>query len=214
MKYMALDVGNVLVHLDFQPFIRQLSKQFNVHLEDAEYFLNRSHSLHDMGLTTMAYQLREHFDIKSPDVVRELLDMWGDVITPNYEVLDTMLELMDTHDVKAAIVSNVGLEHSARMAKVLSYGGFFEKCDLHLSCYVGARKPTKLYYQSFLSQYPEYTGCTYVDDLRENLDASEPFGFRTYRFALNEHTNKETSIYLQDLKNFVLETPEENCRRH
>lgn len=64
MNYVCLDVGNVLVHVDFQIFIRDLSKQLNITLEEAEYFMNRTHALHDMGLTKMADELRDHFKIK------------------------------------------------------------------------------------------------------------------------------------------------------
>lgn len=207
MRYLAIDVGNVLVNVDFDPFVHKLSKQFNLPLQEVEIFLNHSHSLHDIGMTTMEYQLRQHFDIKSPVIIQELLESWGNVISPNYQVLDTMLELMDTHSVKVAIVSNVGLEHSARMSELLKYGNFFERCTLHLSCQVGARKPTKLYFQSFLSQYPEFTGCAYVDDLRENLTASKQFGFRTFRFALSEYNHSGVVSSLQELKRFVLEMP-------
>jgi methionine salvage enolase-phosphatase E1 len=34
--------------------------------------------------------------------------------------------------------------------------------------------------------HPEFNGCLYIDDIQENLDAAKPFGFKTYRFAINE----------------------------
>jgi len=42
MKYVALDIGNVLCHVDFSEFLNQLSAELNMTLEDAMYFLNRS----------------------------------------------------------------------------------------------------------------------------------------------------------------------------
>lgn len=205
MKYLALDVGNVLVNVNFKSFVDKISKQVNLPLEEAEYFMSRSHSLHDIGMTTMEHQLREHFSIKSPVIIKELLESWNDVIHPNNQVIDAVLDLVNTHDVKTAIVSNVGLEHSIRMAKILDYGNLFEKSVRHLSCHVGARKPTKLYYQSFLSQYPEFTNCVYVDDLIENLNVAESFGFRTFHFALSEMYDYQIAAKLESLKNFVLE---------
>lgn len=213
MNYVCLDVGNVLVHVDFQIFIRDLSKQLNITLEEAEYFMNRTHALHDMGLTKMADELRDHFKIKSPLIMEDLLKSWDSVITPNYQMIIKMLSMMDRDDLKVALVSNVGLEHAGRMARILNHHGFFDRCVHHLSCYVGARKPTKLYYQSFLSQYPEFYGAAYLDDLQENLDASVPFGFRPMGFSLQEH--KPLDIYLDSIEKFILQgNSEENSRRH
>ena len=61
MIYVAFDVGNVLVHSDFNPFLRQLSKSLNLTLEEATYFMNRTQTLHDLGCTHMADELRDHF---------------------------------------------------------------------------------------------------------------------------------------------------------
>ena len=120
---------------------------------------------------------------------------------------------MHTSDLQVALLSNVGLEHAVQMARVLDIDSFFDKCVKHLSCHVGARKPTKLYYQSFLMQHPEFYGAAYLDDLQENLDASVPFGFRPRRFSLAEH--KPLDIYLDSIEDFILQgNSEENSRRH
>jgi FMN phosphatase YigB (HAD superfamily) len=206
MKYVALDIGNVLVSVDFSVFIKALSRQLNITLEEAEYFMNRTHSLHDMGLTKMSDELHDHFKIKSPIIMDELLSSWNEVIKPNYIMIDKMLSLMKTHNLKVALVSNIGLEHAAKMNQILNRGSFFNQCTLHLSCQVGARKPSKLYYQSFLMRHPEFSHCAYLDDLRENLDAGKQFGFRPFRFALDEAYRGYfvSSEKLDEVENFII----------
>jgi FMN phosphatase YigB (HAD superfamily) len=212
MKYVALDIGNVLVNVDFQGFLRKLSKRLNITLEEALYFMNRSQKLHDLGLTVMKDELIDHLKIRSEVLREELIDDWNNCITP----ADWMLEKLDTwcteHDLQVALLSNVGLEHAVRMSQVLNHNGFFDKAVKHFSCHVGARKPTVLYYQSFLALHSEWKGCPYIDDLQENLDASQQFGFRTYRFALDEISGKnyieEAFNYkIGELEKFILADP-------
>lgn len=207
MKYLALDVGNVLVNVNFKSFIQDLSKQLNITLEEAEYFMNRTHSLHDVGLTKMADELRDHFKIKSPLIVEDLIESWNNVITPDFDMIKFFNNMRIMENVKIALLSNVGLEHAAQMGFILDYENFFNYSVKHLSCFVGARKPTKLYYQSFLMQHPEFEGCSYLDDLEENLKASELFGFRPYHFEL-EHHPLECALQqpiLDNIKQFILE---------
>lgn len=208
MNYVCLDVGNVLVHVDFQHFINAISEQLNITLEEAEYFMNRTHALHDLGLTKMADELRDHFKIRSPIIMNKLLEVWKVVIKPEHHMIAKFHGMMKTHNLQVALLSNVGLEHSIRMGEILNYGGFFDDSIKHLSCQVGARKPAKLYYQSFLSQHPEFQGAAYLDDLHENLEMGAQFGFRPYHFSLAE-SRYDIDVYssegkLKDIENFIL----------
>jgi FMN phosphatase YigB (HAD superfamily) len=212
MNYVCLDVGNVLVHVDFQSFINDLSEQLNITLEEAEYFMNRTHALHDIGLTTMSDELRDHFKIRSTIIMNKLLTSWNKIIKPNYSMVDFMLKMMKNHETKVALLSNMGLEHAVLIELVLSHHNFFQQCVKHLSCQVGARKPTKLYFQSFLFQYPEFYGAAYLDDLRENLNMGAEFGFRPLLFNINDATiRRGADPFLSDdkqeeIKNFILDT--------
>ena len=123
------------------------------------------------------------------------------------------------HEIKVALLSNVGLEHSKRMGQVLSQGTFFEDAIKHFSCHVGARKPTLLYYHLFLQLHPEFEGAVYVDDLQENLDASKQFGFKTFHFSLEE-INQSTILEaakIDALKKLLISSDvssRKNTRRH
>ena len=210
MKYCCIDIGNVLVNVDFQRFINKLSKSLNITLEEANYFMNRTQKLHDLGLTKMSDELHDHYSIKSPIIIDELIEEWNGVITPADYIIDILLELMDKHDLKIALLSNIGLEHAEQIVQKLHYNGkFFGNTIQFFSCYVGARKPSLVYYNTFLQLYPEFRGCLYIDDLQENLDASKQFGFKTYRFALDDiiganYTDDKFNKKIDELKKLIL----------
>jgi FMN phosphatase YigB (HAD superfamily) len=184
MKYLACDIGNVLCECKFDDFLNLLSKSLNITLEDAKYFMNRTQKLHDLGYTVMADELRDHFKIKSSVIIDELLKSWSDSIKPDFRVTAKLKEFQDK-DIKIALLSNIGLEHAALLDRIMPQG-FLSSCITHFSCFVGARKPSLIYYQSFLSQYPEFKGCHYIDDLEENLEASRKFGFQPIHFKLED----------------------------
>jgi len=204
MKHVALDIGNVLVHADFKGFISKLSKTLNISLEEATYFMNRSQKLHDLGLTVMRDELADHLKVKSQPLMDELVGAWNSCINEDVSTVSQINHLMKKNKIKVALLSNVGIEHSQRMAGILNRDGFFDRCVKYFSCQVGARKPSSLYYQSFLQLHPEWKGAAYVDDLQENLDASKPFGFRTFRFSLEETNVFNYTDKLQELEDFIL----------
>lgn len=197
MKYIALDIGDVLVKTNFEGFLKKLSKTIDISLDDASYFMNRSQKLHDLGLTVMTDELKDHFKIKSSVIVEELVDWWNDCIQPASYVIEKLNKIHKEHDLKVALLSNIGLEHAAQIDYILNDDGFMDRAVKYFSCFVGARKPTSLYYQSFLQLHPEWKGCLYIDDLQENLDASKQFGFKTYKFSLKEITglNYDDTIF-------------------
>jgi FMN phosphatase YigB (HAD superfamily) len=209
MIRIALDVGNVLVYSNFEQFIRKLSKTLNITLDEANYFMNRTQKLHDLGCTQMADELRDHFKIRSQVSMEELINYWNEVIIPSDYLIEIVNELSQEHQIEVALLSNVGIEHAKRMEQILGLGGstFFSSAIKHLSCNVGARKPTLLYYHLFLQLHPEWKGCAYIDDLHENLEASKQFGFQTYHFSLeglNGASDNDLAIKTAEIKKFLI----------
>ncbi len=186
MKYIALDIGNVLCEVKMTEFIDQLSETFNVSTEEAQYFLKRFQRIHDLGYTTMEDELKEKFGVKSQVVIKKLVSAWNDAIVPFTPILDAFNVLREHHGLQVALLSNIGVEHALMMEEKLKHDGFFPGAVKHFSCDVGARKPSMIFYQSFLWQHPEFTGCLYVDDLQENLNSGAKFGFKPFRFDLSE----------------------------
>lgn len=193
MKFIALDIGNVLCHVAAEPFLDLLSETFNITIPEAARFLKRFQQIHDLGYTTMEDELKDKFGVKSPVVLKKLVDAWNASVTPNMHILDKLNGLRSKYNLQVALLSNIGVEHAAMMEEKLAHNGFFPDAVKHFSCFVGARKPSMIYYQSFLMQNPEFKGCLYVDDLMENLLASTQFGFQIYKFTL-EDPNYEDKV--------------------
>ncbi len=190
MKYACFDIGNVLCHVDFDGIQNHLSKTLNISRAEAMYFLNRVQKLHDLGLTNLSDELRDHFKIHSEVIVNEIIKTWNACIVPNYPILDILSQLEDEHGLKIAILSNIGYEHKLNLQDIMRgdhKGVVLNNSVQYLSCDVGCRKPSMLYYHTFLQLNPKFKGSIYVDDLQENLDASKPFGFQTYKFNLNDY---------------------------
>src|SRR5271165_3750919 len=110
MKYIAIDIGNVICEVKFDNFIRELSRTLDLPIEDVMYFLHRTTKLHDLGITQIADELRDHFKIKSPVIIEDLVAEWNKVIIKN----DIMMEFLS--DIKSvaniALLSNIGIEHA------------------------------------------------------------------------------------------------------
>lgn len=201
MKYIALDIGNVLCEVHSDAFIAELSETFNITLSDATRFLKRFQQLHDLGFTTMADELIDKFNVKSPVTIDKLVESWNNSIVPNLKILDSIYNLTQSDSLKVALLSNIGVEHAAMMRQKLAHKSFYPNTVRYYSCYVGARKPSSIFYQSFLLQYPEFKGCLYVDDLIENLEAGARFGFSPFHFDLKER-NFESKI--KDIELYII----------
>jgi FMN phosphatase YigB (HAD superfamily) len=186
MKFICLDIGNVLCDVNEGEFLNCLSYKLNISVFKARRFLKRFQQIHDLGYTTMEDELIDQYSIKSPLILQELVQKWNDCITPNETMLTKLNQLRSQFDLQVALLSNIGVEHAVMMEKKLQLGGFFPGAIKHFSCHVGARKPSMVYYQSFLWQHPQFRGCLYVDDLMDNLNASRQFGFRTFHLSLQE----------------------------
>lgn len=185
MKYLALDLGNVVCNVNFNLFIRHLSKTLNVSIDEVNYFLNRTQKLHDLGLTVMSDELRDHFKIRSSVIVDESLVLWNKTITINPIMKAFVNDLIHKRSVKVALLSNIGVEHSNVIPEVLSKD-IFDHSIKFFSCDVGTRKPNYLYYKTFLDMYPEFKGCLYLDDRPENVAAGKIFGFDAKLFVLDD----------------------------
>jgi FMN phosphatase YigB (HAD superfamily) len=199
MKYICLDIGNVLCHVDGHSFTENLSETFNITTQEAYRFLKRFQQLHDLGYTTMEDELKDKFGVKSPITIEKLVQAWNHSVTPEPIILDKLNFLRSKHKLKVALLSNIGVEHAAMMENKLHHNGFFPNVIKHFSCEVGARKPSTIFYQSFLLEYPEFKGSIYVDDLQENLDASKKYGFKTFRFSLEEPNINDKILKLEQL---------------
>lgn len=198
-KYAAFDIGNVLCHVNFDRILAAISKEMNITKADVLYFLSRTQKLHDLGLTNLKDELHDHFKIHSEVTMHELLSAWNESVWHEGIMLQMLAELAE-NDTKIALLSNIGFEHATYLKKELATHKVFREAIQFFSCNVGARKPSMLYYQSFLMMHPKFQGAIYVDDVQENLDTGKVFGFKTVHFALDSLTGKGPSVTQQNIK--------------
>lgn len=202
-KYIAFDIGRVLVHIDFTKFF-QVYKELELHYkEDPMVFLSDLHGQQDVGLTTIDRAARERFHSVMLDWKSDkLLEAWNASVVPEPKMMD-LLDELHSENWNVALLSNMGTEHAEHIYKNIPQ--IFSRCDLHLSCEVGARKPSKLFFQSFLMDHPEYKGCLYVDDLPQNIAVGNYYGFRGFEYNIE----RDGLYFLDDLKKAISDYSEE-----
>lgn len=185
MRYVALDLGNVLLEIDFTSF-EEAWQQLGYH-EKEHYmdFLNDLHGQQDVGLTTVMRHLKERFNT-APEDLSFMKEAWDGIVKPNKQMLGFVRSLENELDTKVAILSNIGLEHSELLRTKYPFILGDGNRILHLSCEVGVRKPTKLYYQSFVWDHPEFKGAVYLDDLKANCERGREYGFNSIQFELDK----------------------------
>lgn len=198
-KYACFDIGNVLCHVNFDKILAAISKEMNITKADVLYFLSRTQKLHDLGLTNLKDELHDHFKIHSEVIMQELLSAWNESVWHEPVMIQLLNELTE-NNVKIALLSNIGFEHANFLTKELSGNKSFRDAIHFFSCNVGTRKPSILYYQSFLMMHPKFQGAIYIDDVQENLDTGKIFGFKTVHFSLDSLTGKGPSVTQQNIK--------------
>lgn len=193
--YAAFDIGNVLTEVDFEDFNRTFNDLTYRGLIESSFtakeLVEDIAHLMDCGIGLVEV-IKMYCDLHSEErnyVESLLLESWNTAITYNEETLEFIRKLQ-AEGVKVALLSNMGREHHELFWTECH--DLFETCDLHLSFQVGARKPSKLFYQSFLIDHPEYRGGVYVDDLLANLETGKKYGFKTIHFELDKSLNADT----------------------
>jgi FMN phosphatase YigB (HAD superfamily) len=172
-KYAAFDIGNVLVHVNLKIIINKLLElKLFVDESSAWHFLETVQPLQDLGITTISKFLHSYKNI-SKDIQLEITDTWNKTLTADDKMIRIM-ETLYTNEVDIALLSNIGVEHAEYLRKNISEIFTYSRVH-HLSYEVGARKPTKLYYQSFILEHSEYKNCIYFDDLVDNINASSRY---------------------------------------
>ena len=172
-KRIAFDIGNVLFHFDLTPLLDLL-----VGLDIVE---NNAQAYEFMGGSFQHSQEVGLYDIKqsfyqlnqslSYNTLHDIHDRWMETFTPSLPMIDVVEELVGNNH-KVALLSNIGPDHARFVRDKCK---IFDKCIQHFSCDVGARKPTRLYYQSFLIQYGWPNNSLYFDDREDNIAMGNEF---------------------------------------
>jgi|SRR5271166_562089 len=202
MKYLAIDIGNVICRMDFEKFLDQLAITLSITRNKAFDVLYRIQKLQDLGVLTISEEMALHYKT-SDSAVKQAIELWNNTMMADPFVVSGLLELM-SKGVKVALLSNMGMEHRSIIRHVIS-PAIYDNSVEFFSCDVGARKPSYLYYKTFLDMYPEFKGCVYIDDRPENIEASLKFGFEGCCFDLSSFkSNDDMEEMFNSLKILVL----------
>lgn len=211
----ALDIGNVLVHVDIDIFIDELFLMGIDKFRGLE-FLVIMQNFFDNGILDMEKALQLRFPELSKKERDRACEAWLAVVKPCFPTLEVVTELL-SEGASVALLSNIGRDHADYLSDMCS--GQFDRCIKHFSCDVGARKPTKLFYQSFTMDYPEFSQkklyskgrLTYskmsrglfLDDRLENIDAARMYLdakiFDISKYASEEDAAKDMVRIIQDI---------------
>jgi FMN phosphatase YigB (HAD superfamily) len=143
--------------------------------------------------------LRDHFKLHSETKIQRIAAEWDQAVVPEFKMVQ-LLHYLHKSGVKLALLSNIGIEHANLIGKFWGSTEFYPQAVKHFSCWVGARKPNNIYYQSFLLDHPEFKGALYLDDLPENIATGKAYGLNGYQFALDTLTEHALDAHIEWIK--------------
>lgn len=194
--FLCLDLGNVLFEIDREPFKKSLAP----FCKSPQRFIDDTDALIDTGLLTLEQAIRMYRCLPPHDDASSFLGPWCAALKPNFRMMSWVRGLK-LAGIKIAILSNIGIDHAAFVKK--TWPELFEGCRLHLSCEVGVRKPSKLYFQSFVQKNKPWKSAVYLDDKPENCSIGQEYGLRSLNFKLEEFINKSNEEQSKELNNIL-----------
>lgn len=188
MKRVALDIGNVICQVYLDRFYNAMIQHKLVEqMKEAEAFVDGIQGPQDVGLYTVTQAIRRFY----PSVTLAQLDYLHDAWMSTIEISKPaakMIESLIDEGFTVALLSNMGRDHMNYITKQ----SFADDCIQWFSCKVGARKPTALYYQSFLLQY-DWKNVPFFDDRLENVEAAVDMGLNGKLFSILDFPSEESA---------------------
>lgn len=188
----ALDIGNVLVRVDLNSFAEKLvKKELLPSVKESMPILEGIQISLDLGFTDIKEALSRRFNISDKEMLDELHADWLQTIHPVTEVVE-LINNMSNNNHQIALLSNIGFDH------VGVIDGLFSKCIKHFSCNLGIRKPSILFFQSFILAHPEFKGAVFLDDREENVEAANASSFKASVFNISKISNDSAKLALRE----------------
>jgi len=183
----AFDIGGVLIHLNYQESIRQIlpfcDQQRATSSERFFGLVGRDPSMaqYESGqLSTREFF--NHFVMQTGyrGTLEQFRDVWQSFFTENAPMISFAQELARTYRLYAW--SNAGEMHFPWIYERFPSLRFFT--DDAISCFVGAVKPNRIYYERALEKCgvrPEQ--ILFVDDRPENVEGARALGIPTVPYT-------------------------------
>lgn len=202
---LCFDIGNVICHVKFDNFINVMVDSRFCKREEVMNYLETVQASFDLGIYNIKQSLKivkSNYYTGAAEMPRWWDDLiynaWLDVVKPSDEIIELINTLSNKYNIH--LLSNIGFDH----AKYLDSFEFFKNSNKHYSCYVGARKPNKLFYQSFYldntAEFASGSKRVFFDDRIENLEGSSGM-FLPVRFNLCDY--ESDALAAKDLKSKI-----------
>jgi FMN phosphatase YigB (HAD superfamily) len=198
----VFDIGNVLCKVDFV-HVEAIRASDGIwpNVVNNIVYDKQFQSLHDIGATniTNCIKCSQYGSLYFRDgkLDGDILDAWSTVIQPVQQMIDFAEKCIDDGR-EIALCSNVGVEHVSIMRGKLG-DKIMDNAVKFFSCEAGVRKPTYAYYDLFLRMYPQFTGATYFDDIKENINAGNKFGLNGHLFDIRSSDAEEAASILKKM---------------
>jgi len=188
----AFDIGGVLIHLNYRESIRQIlplcDQQRAVCSERFFGLIGRDPSMAEYESGQLSTrEFFNHFVLQTGyrGTLEQFRETWQGAFSENLPMIAFAQELARTYRVYAW--SNAGEMHFPWIYERFPSLGFFT--DDAISCYLGAVKPNRAYYERALAKCglrPEQV--LFVDDRPENIEGARAVGITTVPYTTEAET--------------------------
>lgn len=173
MNRVAFDIGNVLCHVDVNVLFKTLLDLSVVESKkQAIEFMDSIHEQQDIGACNLKQGLSKAKPLLSENVINQLHEVWTDIARPSDVMLNLVKELLDKYKYEVSLLSNIGFDHADVLRNKCSV---LNRCNQHFSCDIGISKPSRQFYESFISKYGWDSNVLFFDDRIENVQAANGY---------------------------------------
>ncbi|MDE0593718.1 MAG: HAD family phosphatase [Akkermansiaceae bacterium] len=180
------DIGNVLVHLDFEtPLAALVPPSMKNPKERIHRLLEKKDELESGAIAKDEFITWASERLGFPGSPESFLEAWNSIFEPIHSMW-TMAAFLKSLGVKIILFSNTNCMHAEWLLK--NYNVFEEFDERVFSHLVGAIKPDAAIYHHAIAQHDLVPADTlYIDDLPENIAKGEELGFRCHQYAFARH---------------------------
>lgn len=183
----AFDVGGVLIHLNYHEGLKQILPNCDRHravcTETFFGLLGRDPSMaeYESGhISTREFFNRFAMQTGYRGTLERFRDIWQGIFSENEPMIAFAQELARTYEVYAW--SNASEMHFPWLYERFPSLQFFK--DDAISCYLGAVKPNRAYYERALEKCGLHADqVLFVDDRPENIEGAREFGIQAVQYT-------------------------------
>jgi putative hydrolase of the HAD superfamily len=197
IKAVLFDLGKVILHFDFKPAFRRLSKVCSLTPREIDAFFSRSglEVLYDGGKITSAQFYRQvKKALRHRLSYPEFKAVWNDVFTPNRPMIQLIRKLKGKY--RLVLISNTNAMHYKHIRSTYSFLRYFD--GVVLSFRQKIRKPDARIYRAALKACRARPHeIFYIDDRPDLTKSAQELGIRAFTFKDNPQALAKTMKKLQ-----------------